>query len=222
LVQANLQMHGFSQQRMTDYFDIFSPASQCMADRRASSQRSFFDECSKPEEITMNSRNMIMTMVLVLALPAAYAAADPASPTAGHAGTPTLMMHGTVLAAGGMMGGGMSGGSGGGTMGGDSGGMKNGSGGGTMGGSNGGMSGGSEGDMSGGASGHGNESIKLKNGSMLSTDAAGDMMMTDAHGRHMDMKDGEIMETEDGRTLMMRNNALWQRMPRGTLNPKVQ
>ena len=164
----------------------------------------------------MNYRNM--TMTIVLALPAAYAAADPASPTARHAGTPTLMMHGTVLAAGGMMGGGMSGGSGGGTMGGDSGGMKNGSGGGTMGGSNGGMSGGSEGGMS----GHGNESIKLKNGSMLSTDAAGDMMMTGAHGRHMDMKDGETMETEDGRTLMMKNNTLWQRVPHGTLNPKLQ
>ena len=167
----------------------------------------------------MNDRSMmVIAMTLVFALPAASAATDPVAPAAWQAGTQTPMTHGTVLAAGGMMGGGMSGGmsggSGGGTMGGESGGMRNDSGGGTMGGSGGGMPG--------GAAAHGTQSIRLKDGSMLSTDEAGNMMMTDAHGRHMDMQDGETMETEDGRILMMKNNALWQRMPRGSLNPKSQ
>lgn len=65
-------------------------------------------------------------------------------------------------------------------------------------------------------------SLRLKDGSMLSMDSAGGMMMNDAHGMHMEMKDDEIMETADGRTLMMKNNALWQRMPRSMLNPNAQ
>ena len=64
------------------------------------------------------------------------------------------------------------------------------------------------------------ESVKLKDGSTLYIDSKGDMKMVDGNGDRMKMRDGVPMETEDGRVIMMQNNALWQRMQRGTLNPK--
>lgn len=36
----------------------------------------------------------------------------------------------------------------------------------------------------------------------------------------MRMKDGVPMELEDGSVIMMKNHAIWKRVPRGTLNPK--
>lgn len=64
------------------------------------------------------------------------------------------------------------------------------------------------------------ESVKLKDGSTLFVGKNGDMKMVDGKGDRMTMRDGVPMETEDGRVIMMKNNALWQRMQRGTLNPK--
>lgn len=64
------------------------------------------------------------------------------------------------------------------------------------------------------------ESVRLKDGSTLYIDKNGDMKMVDGNGDRMTMRDGVPMETEDGRVIMMKNNALWQRMQRGTLNPK--
>lgn len=64
------------------------------------------------------------------------------------------------------------------------------------------------------------ESVKLKDGSVLSIDDRGHMNMFDSKGNRMTMRDGVPMETEDGRVIMMQNHALWERMPRGTLNPK--
>jgi hypothetical protein len=64
------------------------------------------------------------------------------------------------------------------------------------------------------------ESIRLKDGSTLYIDDKGDMKMIDKQGDRMTMRDGVAMETMDGRVIMMQNNVLWQRMQRGTLNPK--
>lgn len=65
------------------------------------------------------------------------------------------------------------------------------------------------------------ESVKLKDGSTLYINEKGEMKMVDNNGDRMTMRDGVAMETEDGRVIMMKNNALWQRMQRGTLNPKI-
>jgi len=64
------------------------------------------------------------------------------------------------------------------------------------------------------------ESFKLKDGSTLYINERGDMKMIDSHGNGISMRDGVPMEAEDGRIFMMKNNALWERMRRGTLNPK--
>ncbi|MDV3238660.1 MAG: CopK family periplasmic copper-binding protein [Gammaproteobacteria bacterium] len=65
------------------------------------------------------------------------------------------------------------------------------------------------------------EQVRLKDGSTLYVNEAGEMRMIDGRGNKMSMRDGVPMETEDGRVIMMKNNMLWQRMERGSLNPKL-
>ncbi len=65
------------------------------------------------------------------------------------------------------------------------------------------------------------ESFKLEDGSTLFVNQKGEMKMVDNHGNGVPMKDGVTMETEDGRVIMMKNHALWERTQRGTPNPKI-
>lgn len=171
----------------------------------------------------MKYRNLTAAMILIMTMtmPTAQAVMDSATPAArmpDHAVTTDAPIagHGLLLAAGGGM-------MGGGTMGG---GMMGGSGGGTMNDSGGNaqpMNDGMSHDSSNtntAASGSDTGPIRLKDGSMLYTNDAGNMRMIDNHGNRMEMKDGETMETEDGRVIMMKNHILWEKMRRGTLNPK--
>jgi PBP1b-binding outer membrane lipoprotein LpoB len=58
--------------------------------------------------------------------------------------------------------------------------------------------------------------VKLKDGSSLSIDRTGNMIMYDKDGKPMEMVDGLPMEAEDGSIVMMKNNALYRRIG----NPK--
>lgn len=64
------------------------------------------------------------------------------------------------------------------------------------------------------------QSARLKDGSIVFIDNDGAMKMVDKRGNPMRMKDGVPMELEDGSVIMMKNHAIWKRVPRGTLNPK--
>ena len=64
------------------------------------------------------------------------------------------------------------------------------------------------------------QSTALKDGGQLVIQKSGTMIHTDAAGNRVRMKDGNIMETKDGSTIIMKNNALWQTIAvKGTLHP---
>lgn len=64
------------------------------------------------------------------------------------------------------------------------------------------------------------ESVTLLNGSTLHLEASGAMKMIDKDGDQVPIREGVPMETDDDRVIMMKNNALWLLMKRGTLEPK--
>lgn len=65
------------------------------------------------------------------------------------------------------------------------------------------------------------ETIKIKDGTTLIIQTDGKMRHVDQRGRVVLMKEGEVMEAEDGTHYMMKNNAIWKRLyEKGTLNPK--
>lgn len=156
----------------------------------------------------MKYRNITLAMTLIMTMPAAQAVTDSATlapPMPDHTVTTDAPIagHGLLLATGGgMMEGGAMGGSGGSTQ--------------PM---NEGMSHDSP-SSNAVASGGDTGPIKLKDGSMLYTNDSGNMRMIGNDGKRIEMKDGVTMETEDGRVIMMKNHILWQKMRRGTLNPK--
>lgn len=157
----------------------------------------------------MKYRNLTAAMILTMTMPTAQAVMDSAAlaarmPDLAVTTDTPITGHGLLLAAGGgMMGGGTMSGSGGNTQ--------------PM---NDGMSHDSS-NTNTTASGSDTGPIRLKDGSMLHTNDAGNMRMIDHDGKRMEMKDGETMETEDGRVIMMKNHILWEKMRRGTLNPKL-
>ncbi|MGA9165320.1 MAG: CopK family periplasmic copper-binding protein [Thiobacillus sp.] len=65
------------------------------------------------------------------------------------------------------------------------------------------------------------ETIKIKDGTTLIIQTDGKMRHVDHRGRVVLMKEGEVMEAEDGALYMMKNNAIWKQLyEKGTLNPK--
>lgn len=68
------------------------------------------------------------------------------------------------------------------------------------------------------------EILQLKDGSTLYLHPDGTSRMIDQHGKPMSMADGEKMETEDGRVLMMENKRIWVRYGppgRERVTPKI-
>ena len=64
------------------------------------------------------------------------------------------------------------------------------------------------------------QTIQLKDGSTILIEEKGTMAHIDAAGNRMKMRDGKIMEAEDGSTLMMKNDAIWKMITeKGTLRP---
>src|SRR5262245_1820756 len=53
------------------------------------------------------------------------------------------------------------------------------------------------------------EQVKLKDGSTLYLHPDGTSRMVDAHGKRIEMRDGEEMQTADGQTLLMKNKKVW-------------
>lgn len=66
------------------------------------------------------------------------------------------------------------------------------------------------------------ESVTLTNGSTLHLDADGNMKLIDKNGDQVTIREGVPMETDDDRVIMMKNDALWLLMKRGTLEPKQE
>lgn len=64
------------------------------------------------------------------------------------------------------------------------------------------------------------ESVTLKDGATLHLEANGDMKMIDQDGDQVTIREGVPMETDDDRVIMMKDDALWLLMKRGTLEPK--
>ncbi len=64
------------------------------------------------------------------------------------------------------------------------------------------------------------ETIKIKDGTTLIIQTDGKMRHVDQRGHVVLMKEGEVMEAEDGSHYLMKNNAIWKRLyEKGTLNP---
>ena len=53
------------------------------------------------------------------------------------------------------------------------------------------------------------EKLELKDGSTLYLHPDGTGRMVDAHGKRIEMHDGQEMQTADGRTIMMKNKKVW-------------
>ncbi len=54
------------------------------------------------------------------------------------------------------------------------------------------------------------KSIELKDGSTVHIFADGKMGMEDKLGRATNMKPGDVMETKDGKTIVMNGNEIWR------------
>lgn len=52
--------------------------------------------------------------------------------------------------------------------------------------------------------------VDLKDGTKLNIFADGKMAHEDQKGRPMKMKEGQVMETKDGKKVMMKGNELWR------------
>ncbi len=64
------------------------------------------------------------------------------------------------------------------------------------------------------------QTIQLKDGGKIVIEEKGTMAHIDAAGNRVKMRDGKIMETEDGSKLMMKNDAIWKMITeKGTLRP---
>jgi hypothetical protein len=64
------------------------------------------------------------------------------------------------------------------------------------------------------------QTIELKDGTTLTTDANGLMRHFDKNGRPILMKDGVQMEGKDGTKYLMKDDALWKQLSiKGTLHP---
>ncbi len=64
------------------------------------------------------------------------------------------------------------------------------------------------------------QSIELKDGGRIVFEKGGTMIHIDAAGNRVKMKDGIVMEANDGSKLMMKNNAIWKTITQhGTLKP---
>jgi hypothetical protein len=53
------------------------------------------------------------------------------------------------------------------------------------------------------------QQIKLKDGSTLYLHPDGTSRMVDVHGKRIEMRDGEEMQTADGETILMKNKKVW-------------
>jgi hypothetical protein len=53
------------------------------------------------------------------------------------------------------------------------------------------------------------EKLQLKDGSTLYLHPDGTSRMVDAHGKKIEMHDGEEMQLADGRTILMKNKKVW-------------
>lgn len=64
------------------------------------------------------------------------------------------------------------------------------------------------------------QTIDLKDGGKITIDKDGTMVHMDAAGKREKMKDGKVMEANDGSKVMMKNNAVWKTITEhGTLKP---
>ena len=62
--------------------------------------------------------------------------------------------------------------------------------------------------------------VELKDGGSILIDKDGKTYHTDAKGKRVRMKNGEIMEGKDGRKYMHRNDVVWQQITeKGTMAP---
>ena len=67
------------------------------------------------------------------------------------------------------------------------------------------------------------QTIVLKDGSTLVVHKDGTMYHADAKGKRLKMKDGFVMEGQDGKKYLMRNDVLWQAVSqKGSLHPNHQ
>ena len=65
--------------------------------------------------------------------------------------------------------------------------------------------------------------IALKDGGKLIMEKDGTTYHVDSKGRRVRMRDGVVMEAEDGTRYMMKNNAVWKAITeKGTLHPNHQ
>lgn len=67
------------------------------------------------------------------------------------------------------------------------------------------------------------QTIVLKDGTTLVVHKDGTMYHADAAGKRIRMKDGVVMEGQDGKKYLMKNDVLWQALTqKGSLHPNHQ